>query len=124
MTQHTYPHTDLASPRPRPARVVPREPLGQVAALTMLGLILGLVVCAACLSGCGITEAQRRLVAENAAAGQADLREWDSLTSEQRRAAHRASVAGWVALDYAFNEREPGPEWRATTGAVTSRTGQ
>jgi hypothetical protein len=47
-----HPHTDLASPRPRPApvRVSPADRMGQPVALGVFGLILGLVVAALALA--------------------------------------------------------------------------
>ena len=51
MPPHAYPHTDLASPRPRPARVLaPTARLGLPLALMTAGLILGLLVAALALS--------------------------------------------------------------------------
>ena len=122
--RHAHHRTDLASPRPRPVRVAPREPLGQVAALTMLGLILGLVVCAACLSGCGIAAEDARLIDTAASVADADLAEWDRLTPEQRKRALWRSARAWHRLAYSLTDSPLAAEWDvapATTDAETGR---
>lgn len=82
-------------------------------------MFLAALILAACSSwGCHtLSDAECKAIGVNAAAGKADVRRWDAMTPEQKRAAIVATTASFVALDYSANGVEPGPEWRAILDA-------
>lgn len=62
--------------------------------------LLGLVL----LAACALPAADRKLIQTGADVGQGNLREWDKLTEEQKKEAHRNLTGGYVVLDHNHNK--------------------
>lgn len=72
--------------------------------------LVGLVLLVA-LAGCSPSRETKDLVSTAAAVADGNLREWRSLTDEQKIVAHRKLTRALHVIDADVNGVELGPEW-------------
>ena len=63
--------------------------------------------------GCVSVE-DKELIAENSAIGQGNLREWDTLTEDEKKTAQWHLTRGYAILDLTINGRSLPPEFQAS----------